>query len=196
MWLVDASDRLAIWLPIDGGAAQPKGPGLRSRDRMAPHDGKQNRACRAADLSKCRGVELEREPNNPLWRHCVAKHIPAVPNDSATSNRVAPAKVFRRVSNCEVMEGVCLGGPRAGQERNTKLVVIASRTDLSAMLASGSRAIQDPRDEQQARSWVAPSSLGARDVHRPVHRPDAWVCSPVLPGTSRVALAPARGIRP
>lgn len=138
LYLVDAGDRLAIWSPVDGGGLiNPRGPGLRhlglyaSQARGATHYGS---AYLVADLSKGRWLDLIREPENLHDKNAVAMCAPGSRIAFAYVQRGRAPAVARRMDAGEAIAAVSMRGPGKGRADQSTLVLIGSRTDLSAML--------------------------------------------------------------
>jgi hypothetical protein len=140
LYLADAGDRLAIWSPIaDGGLINPKGPGVRhfglyaSYARGADH---YRSAYRAADLSKGKWIDLVREPDNPHDKNAVAMCVPGSRVPFAYVQRGRALAVARRMDAGEDMAAVSLRGPGRGRDDESTLVLVGSRSDLTAMLGA------------------------------------------------------------
>lgn len=138
--LVDASDRLAIWSPLDGGALiNPKGPGLRSLGLVTstargvtyyPAE------YRAADLRHGQLVELVPEPDNPHDPNAIALHAPGATSRYGHVQR-GRTKAVHRILEAGPAAAVSLAGPAPGRDDGlVNRVLIGPAADIEAMLGN------------------------------------------------------------
>jgi hypothetical protein len=136
--LVDTGHRLVITTPLAGGAViNPRGPGLRRFGLYTtPARGWNfNRAAyRAADLRKGRWVDLLPQPTNRHDPNAVALCSPGSRSVFGYVQRGKARAVGKLIESGKDVVGLSLRGPGPGNGEDTCLLLIGSRSDLTAML--------------------------------------------------------------